>query len=255
MKKKNQKQREGAKMKETRRKGRMAGGILLAVVALWLILIWVRRTARDPDLETEPYASSVTEEKEADENGSAENIFKDVLLGKTPFFYVDGGELETLDVTDVPSLFDREDPYMKIWEFSVVDLDRDGEEEVVLLVVGASGDAGGKVILHQIDHKVYGYITVNRTLVDLKTDGTYEFSDPTGSAEAGIAAITNFSETGYVEDKISYATGTYEGWDAFVVDHQSASEDAYLDAAAQQEKKEDAEWHDFTAEEMDILWT
>ena len=49
---------------------------------------------------------------------------------------------ETMAITDVPALFDEYDPLMKIWEFSVVDLNGDGEDEVILFVVGVAGDMG-----------------------------------------------------------------------------------------------------------------
>ena len=179
-----------------------------------------------------------------------ENIFNAVLLGDAEFTYVNNGNIETMNITDVPSIFDPDDSYMKIWNFSVVDLDGDGKEEVILFVVGVAGDMGGMLILHQIGNEVYGYICDNRTLSELKTDGTFEFSDPTGVGEGGFGAITGFSERGYTLDKISYGTGTYEGWNTFVVDHQPATEEEYFDAAAIQNEKPDAEWYDFTDENI-----
>lgn len=192
----------------------------------------------------------------AEKEGSpdANEIFKSVLLGDTQFCYLPDGRNESLTITDVPLLFDEDDAFMKIWEFAVVDLNGDGEDEVILLVVGAAGDTGGKVILHQIGDKVYGYITDNRTLVDLKIDGTYNFSDPTGVTEAGIAAITNFSETDYTVDKISCEIGTYEGWNTFAVDHQPATEEEYLDAVSRQDKKQNAKWYDFNHENISTLF-
>ena len=165
--------------------------------------------------------------------------------------------VETMVITDVPALFDEDDPLMKVWEFSVIDLNGDGEDEVILFVVGVAGDMGGKggkVVFHQIGDKVYGYTTDNRTLVDLKIDGTYDYSDPTGVAEAGIATVRGFSETEYTVDKITYATGTYKGWDTFVADHQSVTEEEYLDAVSKQDQKQNAEWHEFTDENINTLF-
>lgn len=181
-------------------------------------------------------------------------IFKAVLLGDSPFIYCHGGNVETMVITDVPALFDEDDPLMKIWDFSVVDLNGDGEDEVILFVVGVAGDMGGKVVFHQIGDKVYGYTTDNRTLVDLKIDGTYDYSDPTGVAEAGIATVRDFSETECIVDKITYATGTYKGWDTFVADHQSVTEEEYLDAISQQNQKQNVEWYEFTDENINALF-
>lgn len=159
-----------------------------------------------------------------------------------------------MTIADVPSLFDPDDSFIKIWNFAVTDLNGDGEREVILFVVGAAGDAGGKVILHQAGGKVYGYIADNRTLVDLKTDGTFCYSDPTGAIEEGVAAITNFTETDYTVDKIYYETGTYEGWDTFTVEHQPVTEEEYRNVVSRQEKKQNAEWHDFSRENIDRIF-
>ena len=185
---------------------------------------------------------------------NTESIFKAMLLGDAQFVYVNSENTKTMNITDVPSIFDPDDSYMKIWNFSVVDLDGDGYYEVILFVVGVAGDTGGKIILHQIGNDIYGYVSDNRTLVDLKTDGTFSYSDPTGVIEGGIGAITDFSEQGYTLDKISYGTGTYEGWNAFVVDHQPATEEEYFDAVAIQNKKPDAEWYDFTNENINAVF-
>lgn len=188
-------------------------------------------------------------------SGSGRNeIFKAVLLGNSPFVYCSDGNAETMVITDIPTLFDADDPLIKIFEFSVVDLNGDGEDEVILFVAGAAGDMGGKVIFHQIGDEVYGYITDNRTLVDLKVDGTYSYSDPTGSAEAGIAEVVDFSEAGYTTDKITYATGTYEGWDAFVADHQPVTEEEYLDVVALQDQKQNAGWYEFSNENINNMF-
>lgn len=175
-------------------------------------------------------------------------IFKAVLLGDSPFIYCHGGNAETMVITDVPALFDEDDPLMKVWEFSVIDLNGDGEDEVILFVVGVTGDMGGKVVFHQIGDKVYGYTTDNRTLMDLKMDGSYSYSDPTGVTEVGIAVVVDFSKAEYAVDKITYATGTYKGWDTFVADHQPVTEEEYLDAVSKQDQKQNAEWHEFTDE-------
>ncbi|MCM1046753.1 MAG: hypothetical protein NC417_14710 [Candidatus Gastranaerophilales bacterium] len=212
-------------------------GLILAAIVLLVVIGVILREGQ----ATEGGAIS-----DSDQNGG----IKAVLLGETPFFYCVDGTVETFTIADVPALFDADDPFMKIWEFSVVDLDGDGEEEVILFVFGVAGDTGGRMIFHQIRDAVYGYITDSRTLVDLKTDGTYNYSDPTGMAESGIAAFLDFSETGYTVDKITYATGTYEGWDAFWADRQSVTEEAYLEAVSLQEQKQNAEWYEFNDENI-----
>ena len=113
-----------------------------------------------------------------------DGLLEAVLLGEAQFLYCSEGKAEAMDISGIPALFDGADPLMKIFDFAVVDLDGDGKEEVVLFVTGAAGDMGGKVILYQADSEVYG----------CSTDNSY--SDPTGMAEAGIAAFSGFSREG-----------------------------------------------------------
>lgn len=236
-------------MREKMSKQKMARVIFILILVVLVIFICVK-------LEERYFAENIDASVSGKQNTnmSADEIYKAVLLGETSFCYPSDGKMETITITDVPSLFDPDDSFMKIWEFAVADLNGDGEDEVILFAAGAAGDAGGKVILHQSDNMVYGYLTDNRTLVDLKIDGTFNFSDPTGVTEAGIAAITNFTNEGYTVDKISYETGTYKGWDTFVADHHSATEEEYLDAVSKQEKKQNAEWYDFNNENINTMF-
>ena len=204
--------------------------------------------------EGETYYLYYDQEWKVEDGDIGALLIKAVLLGDTQFIYVSDGKTKTIDITDIPMLFGADDSSMKIWDFAVVDLDRDGEDEVILFVVGVAGDMGGKLILHQIDGKVYGYICDNRTLEELKTDGTFGFSDPTGVAEGGIGEIVDLSEFGYTMDKISYGSGTHEGWDTFIVDHEPATEEEYFDAANKQSEKPDAEWYGFTNENINAVF-
>lgn len=174
----------------------------------------------------------------------------DVLLGEAPFFYAAEGTLASVSIEDVPALFDPYDSYMKIWTFALQDLDGDGNAEVILTLFGVAGDTGGHLILHRMDGRVYGYTTDSRTLVNLKTDGTYSYSDPTGAAEGGICSITDFTENGYTIDKITFGQGTYNGWESFVVNRHPATEEEFLSAETIQSEKPDTAWYDFSAENI-----
>ena len=177
--------------------------------------------------------------------GTAKVDWKDVLSGSAQFLYVSEGSAEPKYISDVPALFDPDDDYMKIWEFAVLDLDGDGQTEVVLCVVGVANDMGGSLILHRIGDRIYGYSAKYRAMTDLKADGTFSYSDPTGMAEGGICSIRGFTGTGYTVDKITYGQGSYAGWDTFVVDHQPAEEEEFFAAEQAQRSKADAVWYDF----------
>lgn len=228
--------------------------VLTAILAVTILLAficvswWFRHSAESGK------ASDSGQTASGNSDSAPNEILKAVLFGDAPFQYCADGKIASTDITEVPALFDADDPFMKIWEFSVADLDGDGEEEVILYVAGAAGDMGGKVILHRIDDAVYGYSTDNRTLVDLKTDGTYSYSDPTGLAETGIAAVAGFSSARYTTEKLACATGTYEGWDSFTLAQQPVSEEEYLDMLSLQEQKQNTERHDFTDENIDAMF-
>lgn len=64
--------------------------------------------------------------------------FRAVLTGEASFQYdtQDGSGSKALYVSDIPALF-YDDPYTMIDQFAVVDLDGDGQDEVVLRVIAA----------------------------------------------------------------------------------------------------------------------
>ena len=224
--------------------------IMTVTVLLTFICVswWFRHSAESGK------ASDSGQTASGDSASAPKEILRAVLFGDAPFQYCSDGKTASADITEVPALFDADDPFMKIWEFSVADLDGDGEVEVVLYVAGAAGDTGGKVILHRIDDAVYGYSTDNRTLVDLKTDATFSYSDPTGLAETGIAAVAEFSSSGYTVEKLACATGTYEGWDSFTLARQPVGEEAFTNMLSLQEAKPNVERHDFTDENIDGMF-
>ncbi len=169
-----------------------------------------------------------------------------VIEGNAEFLFISEGTAESKTIGDVPAIFDPDGHYeTKIWKYAAADLDGDGKEEAILSVYGVAGDTGGQIILHQDGKTIYGYKTDNRTLAEIKTDGTGTYSDPTGVSEVGICRVSDFSDTGYTLDKFTYATGDYKGFDTFVVDHKSATEEEYNTASENQSKKQDIDWIEF----------
>ena len=183
--------------------------------------------------------------KPADESEKVpeDSIYKAILYGDAEFYCYDSGTLQTVTINDVPALFNS-DPYSRIYEYAVVDLDRDGNDEVVLNIIATAGDAGGKLILHQIDNKVYGYKTDYKRLQSLKKDGTYEFQGWSLTWD-GFAQIAGFDEYKFTEDVFTYESGSYEGADTYVVDHVTSTEGAFADAKSAQFMKINAVWNEY----------
>ncbi|MBO4921107.1 MAG: hypothetical protein J5372_04255 [Lachnospiraceae bacterium] len=183
--------------------------------------------------------------KPADESEKVpeDSIYKAILYGDAEFYCYDSGTLQTVTINDVPALFNS-DPYSRIYEYAVVDLDRDGNDEVVLNIIATAGDAGGKLILHQIDDKVYGYKTDYKRLQSLKKDGTYEFQGWSLTWD-GFAQIAGFDEYKFTEDVFTYESGSYEGADTYVVDHVTSTEGAFADAKSAQFMKTNTVWNKY----------
>ena len=115
---------------------------------------------------------------------SMEPNYPSVLLGQSQFMLFQDESGYFLSMDDVPALICADDdPQVKITSFTVVDMDGDGMDEVLVWVCGKYGDNSGYLLLRQENGAVYGTIFnahnnwSNRWFIDLKTDGTFECQD------------------------------------------------------------------------------
>ena len=178
-------------------------------------------------------------------NNSTPVNMQDVLKGKQPFYYAaDGGsDLASVNIADIPSLLNPDDAYMAIQNYAVIDLDGDGSEEAVVFVCGAAGDTGGYLVLHSRDDHVYGYRTDYRTFENLKTDGTFVYSDDLGSKE-GVATI-GFTQDGPVITDVLSATGQAYIMDHFMINGKKATQEEYNAEKEKQDLKSNVQWHEY----------
>ena len=204
------------------------------------------RVGIDESAEPDEQAETSVADRESVEIKDNVTLFQAVLLGERDFYLAEDNDcLPGTNITSICSLFDVSDA---ILEFTVVDLDRDGEEEVVLFVIPAAGDAGGRVILRRWDDMVFAYVVNFRNIWELKMDGTYEYSLTVNND--GFARITGFTKTGFMEDRYTYETGSYEVADTFVVDHESVSENEYKKRVVLEHGKKKAVWNEFNEENI-----
>lgn len=183
--------------------------------------------------------------------GSGVRAYQDVLLGNTPFLYVDGsGQEVPTFLPDIPLAFSPYSSYATVTEFAVLDLDGDGSREVVLQVTDVANDMGGYVVLRQEGNKIRGYPSHWRTFWQLKTDGTFTYSSLTGTEE-GVASA-RFSEEGLMLE--THIRCTLDPGDtAYEIDHQPASEAQYEAALEAQAQKPDAAWHELNEANINLL--
>lgn len=173
-----------------------------------------------------------------------EKTYFSVLSGEAPLLYTEEGEEVSLDLDRVPAVFSRESDYSSIWRFTAVDLDGDGETEVLLQVIDVAGDMGGYMILHREAEEVYGYSASYRDFEDLKTDGTYSCTHPAGTA---VSVCRSCFDGGSCLTEPLICSSTENGWEtaAYFIKGQPASEEEYLAAIERQAAKPDAVWRPF----------
>lgn len=236
---------------EYRKKGGLAVllSMLLGLAAGGCALISDADISRPGQNQT---AVSVSDSGDAvSDTGNGMDLYRDVLSGVEPFQYVPGkgvGDqlIKTVGISSVPGIFSPDSSYASIWRFTVLDLDGDGKEEVVLQVTDVGGDMGGYMILHQQAGIVYGYAGNYRIFENLKSDGTYMYTNLTVT-ERGIGKILRFSEEGYTAKPIMYEAAD-DGWQSVTYyngQKMVAAED-YEREERRQGAKPDAVWHDFT---------
>jgi len=181
---------------------------------------------------------------------TASATYKDVLSKEGEIFYAYSGEWKTLEQyiagSDASGVF--------VSSFAMVDLDNDGESEVVLQICKGndSADIIEVLVLRDYDGAIYSYSLAARELSDLKSDGTFWFSS--GAADSGFGRIL-FSEKSYVINKITYSESSYDSNNnqtvVYFVDDKSATLDEYNSAVNKQDEKTAATWHEYTTKSID----
>lgn len=181
--------------------------------------------------------------------------FKAVLLDDKDFICTDLKN-ERLGLTDIKkAVTDEEDVTIAATEFTVIDLDDDGLQEIVLwLKINGVSDYGFAVLRYQ-EGDVYEYTLPYRSFMDLKTDGTFLFSS--GAADSGIGQL-NFSEEEYTINALYYCKSEFDFEKEvltvqFFLKGALCTEDKFIDGMSRQEEKADAVWHDLTADNINSV--
>ncbi len=181
---------------------------------------------------------------------AANTLYGEVLLGSRSFTLLgeEGGSAgRQVSVSDIPGLFPLgDDGYTAVRRFAVVNLNSNGLPEVVLKVEAAAGDAGGYLVLYQLKGTVYGVKLGYRMFWDLKRDGTFSYSDPTGS-EHGVAVVyLGTKDPGGLGKRfycvLDHETDQY----TYYVHRQEATKAEFEAAEAQWAERQDAIWYSFT---------
>ena len=189
------------------------------------------------------------------DNTSILETYKAVLQGNTEFFSVDANK--NLNISQLnQSVSSDSGITAKATRFAIVDLDNDGAQEVILWLTVNNDDYYGFEVLRYQNGVVYGYTLWYRSFMNLKADGTFSFSG--GAADNGFGTV-KFTENTYAIDEITYSESSYDSNDnrsvSYFVNHESATEDEFMSAVDLQSEKADAEWHDFTDDNIGTILT
>lgn len=159
----------------------------------------------------------------------------------------EAGSFETDPVTvdRIPRLFSPYSDEAKIDCFAAADLNQDGAQELVLRSVDVAGDMGGCLVLRLQEGEVYGFLFDWRSFVGLKTDGSFEYSNPTGTEWAVGRVEFGPGRCGYAAPLFSGCFDQAADETAYTVDGRLADEEAYSAASAAQAAKPDAVWYPF----------
>ena len=216
-----------------------------------------------PDTSVEPSQSIpevdnskqeiLSNESEKEQSLSAMESYRTILLDKAYFINCseDGEYQEAVNIENIEKTFtSSEDITGEVTGFTIVDMDGDGENEIVLSISTGSIDEGFEV-LHYQDGIVYGYHFWYRALEDLKEDGTFIGSG--GASSSSINRIV-FLEKGYAVDTLYESSSRY-GVDGvnevqYYENGTVCSEEEFNDALNRQYEKASATWYKLTTEDV-----
>ena len=220
--------------------------------------------AKDDDAQADTVDDSNTDISNDTQNGnvenpieqpilSEENNFRSILLGKSNFICTDLAN-KSLNIGEIgQAITDDDSAAVSAVKFAVIDLDDDGEDEIVLWLKNGMSDCGFE-ILHDQNGEIYGYTLWYRAFMELKTDGTFLSSG--GAADSRIGKMS-FSETGYSVTSQAYSQSGYDSDNEltvqYFINNESCSEDEFNDKINAQEQKADVEWYDLSENNVNAV--
>ena len=192
---------------------------------------------------------------------SMETDYRSVLLGEAQFmlFQDEAGYFVSMD--DVPALICGDDPYAESRDFTVVDMDGYGRDEVLVQVYGNSADSLGYLLLRQENGMICGTVFnashhwSNSWFYNLKTDGTFFCYDSADSWESiSKLFFTVGGGTGIYGLTVLRNNPDYDLERFMSIQKEVAQEEDWLAAVQAQREKPDAVWYDFNVENITAVF-
>lgn len=139
-----------------------------------------------------------------------------------------------------------------VTEFAVLDVDGDGKLDM-LLKVAVNGEEYGTMILSKVNDKVNGYAYTYRAMMNVKEDGTFNFSS--GAANGGVASFVKDENGNGQYNVLAESDMDAEGNMIYTVNGESADEAAFDAVVKAQEEKADLTFVQATAENLALYLT
>lgn len=168
--------------------------------------------------ETDSTGQQVTDNTSDEQSGSttnnqAEIWYKAILLGNGDFVNIDRSNQDRrLNIENIKEVVSDEDwVTAKITKFTIIDLDGNGENEIVLWIQANEDLDYGFEILYYQDQEVYGFTLPYRGFLELKTDGTFDTAGGIEDSEDyyGVGRLRLFERRYTIEDASD--SGSQEG--------------------------------------------
>lgn len=168
-----------------------------------------------------------------DASSDVRERYQAILLGEEGFVHIVNDDHRDRDkrmnLENIKEVVSDEDwVTARVSKFAIIDLDGNGEEEIVLWIRANEHLKGldwGVEVLYSQEQEVYGFSLPSRAFCNLKEDGTFEISG--GMDESGVGRLRLTGSSHEVE-RISCFPG--------------------------QAEKADAVWHDLTADGVEAAF-
>ena len=225
--------------------------VIVAAVCLLTDPVAEKPDDTGPDSSPTPTESGPGPSQAPDEslNSVLDPWMLEVLNGERTFSIYDTDR----DIDHLAEAFYGEDPpeNLGLWfKLALLDLDRDGANELVLWPMGENDDTvvyqTGYVILRQEGDTVRGYTPGWRTMGNLKADGTFHWS---GSASEHGTGTMSFNGMDNPTESFTFCNMD-SGTAFYVVDNRSATQEEFDAAIAAQDAKPEPVWYVFQDGEL-----
>lgn len=197
-----------------------------------------------PTISASPSSSENTETETPVAPDSALEAYEAVLQNGAEFYSIDNKkELFLNDFLTNKELFGS---VFNAARFTVLDMDGDSVPEVVVELT-VDNNPEFYEVLHYMDGAVYGYNIVYRGLEELKTDGTFYYSN--GATDYGYGKL-KFQSDAYENDILGYTESSQNNDGvttiSYFIDNEPVNEEVFHAFTEEQNGKEDVVWHEFS---------